>query len=127
MNISRVKKVLIGIVAGGALAFGIPASAQAATHDVYGYLNTGGALIQYSTFRSHLAGNASLRVTNNVGTYSRFGLRTTDGVQRTASLQYNGSGGDQSWGWVASGSYALNGRMGARSGADNYWAGLLTM
>jgi len=127
MQITNLKKALAAVAVSGVLAFGVPLSAQAATYDVWGQLNTGGALIQYSTFRSHLAGNASLRIYDNVGTYSRFGLRGTDGEQKTSSLQYNGSGGDQSWGWVATGSYALNGRMGAQRGADNYWAGTLNL
>lgn len=127
MDIGRIRKSAIIVAVGITLVMGIPFSASAQTFNVSGTLNTGGSLVQYSTFRSHVAGNASLKVTNNVGTYSRFGLRTSDGVQRTSSLQYNGSGGDQSWGYLATGSYALNGRMGAKRGADNYWAGLLTL
>ena len=62
-------------------AAAVPTSAYAATYDVAGELNTGGHLVQYSTFRSHIEGGASLHIYNNVGTYSRFGLRNTSGSQ----------------------------------------------
>lgn len=101
-------------------AAAVPTSAYAATYDVAGELNTGGHLVQYSTFRSHIEGGASLHIYNNVGTYSRFGLRNTSGSQVTNTNQYNGSGGDQAFTrasngstTIPTGSYAINGRMGA--------------
>lgn len=113
-----------------------PMAAQAETYDVDGTLNTSGSLVQYSTFRSHVSGSASMKITNNVATYSRFGLRNTSGAQITNSSQFNESGGDQPFTLerngsrtIPTGTYALNGRMGEKKGvgADNYWAGQLTL
>lgn len=87
-NALRRSSVVVAMAA--VIGLAAPLAAQAATYDIYGTLNTGGSLVQYSTFRSHISGGASLRVYDNVGTYSRFGLRNTAGTQITNSNQYNG-------------------------------------
>lgn len=130
--------MILGI--GAALLVSNVGTASAATHDVWGELNTGGYLVQYSTFRSHISGGASLRIYNNTGhdnhRYSRFGLRNTSGTQITHTNQYNGSGGDQVFRrssnnstTIPTGDYALNGRMADASGhgCDNVWAGTLVL
>lgn len=133
-SITRLRRAGAVAAATAVITLVLPSAAHAATYDVWGTLNTGGALVQYSTFRSHISGGASLRIYDNVGTYSRFGLRDTGGTQVTNSNQYNGSGGDAPFTLasngsttIPTGSYALNGRMGAQSGADNYWAGTLNL
>jgi hypothetical protein len=109
-------------------------AAEAAAYSVYGTLNTGGYLVQYSTYRTHSGGGSSLKVTDNVAGYSRFGLRNTANSQISNSNEYHGtntllafkraSNGSLD---IPTGSYALNGRMAANSGGDNYWAGTLNL
>jgi len=114
------------------------APVSAATYNVWGELNTGGHLVQYSTYRTHLSGSAALRIYDNTGCcgvrYSRFGLRDLNDVQITHTNQYNGDGGDIPFRrasnnslTIPTGSYALNGRMAACSGCDRFWAGILTL
>lgn len=120
--------VLFAVVGGTA--------AEAASYSVWGTLNTGGYLVQYSTFRTHAGGGSSLKVTDNVAGYSRFGLRNTAGTQISNSNEYTGTGKLIAFKLASNGSldipkgsYALNGRMAANSGngADNYWAGTLSL
>ena len=67
------------------------APVSAATYNVWGELNTGGHLVQYSTYRTHLSGPAALRIYDNTGCcgvrYSRFGLRDLNDVQITHTVQ----------------------------------------
>lgn len=102
------------------------APADAIAYNISGQLNTGGHLVQYPTFRDHTAGSASLELTKNVSTVSRFGLRNSRNDQVTRTLQYN-SPSWQSWGHVPNGRYALNGRMEAQRGAVNSWNGVLVL
>lgn len=128
----------IASVSAGAIVLAIigGASAQAASYNINGTLNTSGTLMQYSTFRTHGAGGSSLKITDNVATSSRFGLRATSDIQVTNSNQYYGTGSLQAFTLasngsyeIPAGSYAMNGRMVASTGvgADNYWAGTLSL
>ncbi|MBT1177708.1 hypothetical protein [Bifidobacterium callimiconis] len=124
----KTKRIMTVLVACLALMLGAPAAANAATYSVSGQLNAGGQLVQYSTFRSHTRGTAGLRITENVSGTSRFGLRNTSGSQVTSSLSFT-SPSYQSWGTVAAGRYALNGRMiSAHVSMPVYqWRGTLTL
>ncbi len=129
-------KVAAASVAAALLAVVGATAAEAATYSVYGDLNTGGYLVQYSTYRTHGGGGSSLKITDNVSSYSRFGLRNTSNVQITNSNEYHGTGtllaftlaSNGSYD-IPAGSYAINGRMAADSGhgADHHWAGTLSL
>ena len=126
--------VVAGVAAGAALA-GAPAMAAQTYWPVSGTLNTGGYLVQYSSWRVHdVNGRAGLDVNSQVGSCGqpiRLGLRNMLGDQVTASNVYTGtSAGLKYFTMASSGSttipanyYAFNGRMTACSGADNTWAG----
>ena len=124
-------------LAGSALLGASPALAAQRYYAVSGTLNTGGYLVQYSTFRDHnVLGRAGLDVNNNVGPCGqpiRIGLRDLEGDQITASNVYSGTGSGLKYFSVASSgslnipinSYALNGRMVECHGAENGWGGNL--
>ncbi|MBW3082308.1 hypothetical protein [Bifidobacterium phasiani] len=126
---NKVRRMLACVVGVCAIAMVMPISAQAAQYNVSGYLNTGGYLVQYSTFRWHTSGEMSMTLSDNVETYSQFGLRGTDDVQQTPTIQFKASEINvrKVWGLGSTGSYALNGRMGPRSGADNKWEGKMVL
>jgi hypothetical protein len=133
-------RALLLAVGMAALVLGVANPAAAATYALTGTLNTSGTLVQYSTYRPHISGGASLRVYDNTGCsanrWSRFGLRINDSSQFTNSNQYNGDGGDRVFTRASNGSrtlptndYAINGRMANQTGqgCDNYWEGVLTL
>lgn len=124
-----IRRLIAGVIGAIAIAAAVPVSANAAQYSVFGYLNTGGSLVQYSTFRWHVSGEMSMTLSDNVETYSSFGLRGTDGVQQTPSIRFNRSEIHvrKVWGLATTGNYALNGRMGATTWADNKWEGYIVL
>jgi len=100
---------------------------------VWGEPHTGGYLGKYSTYRWHNTEQAARLVYDNVGTYSRLGLREIFGSQIMRSNQYKGSGGYAPFATllglltIPAGWYALNGRMGAWFSRDNVWQGILVL
>lgn len=133
------------VLAAGGLVLGVGiAPASAASYNVSGTLNCGGAMAQYSTFRPHAAGPAKLQKTYDnwiTGTQTRYGLRNTTGTQVTNTIAFNvrsyttksftTAGGSGS---VPQGSYAINARIGnvtSASGACGAgipeWKGVLTL
>jgi len=130
--VARIAGVSVAVMAMFSVMMGSP-NAEASGYNISGTLNTGGYLVQYSTYRTHTGGGASLQVTLNVDTYSRFGLRNPSGTQITNSNEYHAkeylaftmaSNGSLV---IPAGSYAINGRMAAKSGAANSWRGYLTI
>jgi hypothetical protein len=118
----------------GAAALILPSVALADTTPVGGTLNTSGALVQYSHFRTHtFNGPINMNITDNTATFTRLGLRDAAGVQFTQTTQWNGLGA-QDFLTPAGGKvfpngkqFAINGRMGACGGCfNNDWSGILT-
>ncbi|WP_305788090.1 hypothetical protein [Symbioplanes lichenis] len=128
----RSRHVLLGGAAALALILGTPGMASANSVQVSGELNTGGSLVQYSTFRTHtFTGPINLNLTDNTGTYTRLGLRNTSGTQFTNTSQWNAPGSQNfvlpsGSTTIASGTqFAFNGRMGACTACDRFWGGTL--
>ena len=95
---------------------------------IRGELNTSGALVQYSTRRTHLYdGPIILHVDKMPYGHLRLGLCDTSGNQFTESLQWDHCGGKQ-WNGVPYGkTFIFQGRM-KRTGlwtASNTWGGYL--
>jgi hypothetical protein len=120
----------------------LSAGESSATHvryNLWGTLNTGGYLVQYSTYRWHNSGSAAMEIWNNTGAgglrYSRFGLRNLADVQITHTNQYNGDPGgyipfrraSNNSLTIPTAYYALNGRMANCFLCDNYWEGRLEL
>lgn len=97
---------------------------------VGGQLNTSGALVQYSTTRTHtFSGPIALYVDNMPSGYLRLGLRNMNaagGPQFTNSLQWNARGSQQWDNILVNTRFAMQGRMQAYAGGDNVWGGQLT-
>lgn len=126
------RRLLASLVVAAGLVAAAPAAAHADSTYVGGQLNTGGYLVQYSTYRTHtFTGPINLNLTNNTGTYTRLGLRDTSGNQFTNTSQWNAPGSQNFV--LPSGSttigagkqFAFNGRMGSCWGCDNVWGGTL--
>lgn len=107
------------------IAFGLPVAAQA-TESVSGILSCDGSLIQYATYRWHNPGTWGMTISDNVSTYSRFGMRNASGLQVTNTIQFNTTG-YKGWGYHSGGAaYAINGRMGPDNTAcKSSWSGTL--
>lgn len=125
MNLLRVG--IMSAVCVGLLS--ITASAAFAGTEIQGYLARDGRLVKFDTFRYHDANaysDAGIWLGDSVDSWSRFGLRNTSGTQVTASVQFARQDyGWRSWGYLKSGRFALNGRMGSISGGDNSFSGEL--
>lgn len=103
-------------------------------YPVSGTIDTSGGLVQYSTFRYHGGGPATLEVDSypgySDGNWLRVGLRNPAGTQ-VAVIQFeDGSplGTTMSFGSVAAGDYALNARLVIDTNVDfpgTTWSGVL--
>lgn len=127
---AKKKMLALGGAVAAVLSLATPALADSAY--VSGQLNTGGHLVQYSTYRTHtFTGPINLNLNNNTGTYTRLGLRDTSGNQFTNTSQWNAPGSQNfvlPSGSTTIGSgkqFAINGRMGSCFGCDNVWGGTL--
>lgn len=103
------------------------APASAASYSINGTLQCGGALAAYENYRPHSTGGSSIQLTRTdwfwAGNGVRFGLRTSNGVQQTQSVEFGEAerstksfrtnGGSTS---IPGGSYAVNARVAVYNG-----------
>ena len=117
-----------------AMGTGIATAAAQTTYNISGQTNTGGSVVTYGTYRSHVSGPITLQITagvTNGAQYNMISQSSGNTVGWTGTLN---AGGQASWASVLTGSYAMQAQQNSSSvlqktvtGCNNTWSANFTM